>query len=79
MPAYMLISQTHKSTSRLTFFEGYFSYLYLVVVTITTVGYGDITAKSLIGKVMLMLGAIWGAFLISLIVLVVANVFDLEK
>ena len=48
-------------------------------MTITTVGYGDITAASLVGKIILMFCSIWGAFLLSLIVLVVANMFDLKK
>ena len=64
---------------RLSFWEDYFCYVYLVVVTLTTVGYGDITAKSMLGKTVIMISAIWGAFIISLIVLVVASVFDLKK
>jgi undecaprenyl pyrophosphate phosphatase UppP len=79
MPAQMLINEREDRDQGIAVFEGYFSYLYLVVVTITTVGYGDIIAHSVNGKLMLMLGAIWGAFLISLIVLIVANVFALQK
>ena len=63
----------------MNFWEGYIGYVYLVIMTITTVGYGDITAKSLVGKSLLMVCSIWGAILLSLIVLVVANMFELKK
>ena len=59
--------------------EQYFLYTYFVVITITTVGYGDMIAKSLAGRWVVMLTAIWGAILISLIVLVVGSVFELKK
>jgi hypothetical protein len=64
---------------RLPLAEEYFCYIYLMIVTITTVGYGDITAKTIVGKFTLMISSIWGAFLISFIILVVTNNFDLKK
>ena len=54
-------------------------YIYMVIVTITTVGYGDFTPQSMHGKFLMMLSALWGAFLISLIILVESRVFDLKK
>ena len=48
-------------------------------MTITTVGYGDVTAKSIVGKGLLVFSSIWGAFLLSLVILVVANMFELKK
>ena len=50
-----------------------------MVVTITTVGYGDIAPHSYFGRIILMVISIWGAFMISLIVLTVASVFQLSK
>ena len=49
-----------------------YSHFYLIVVTISTVGFGDLTAKSVLGKTLIVLAALWGAFLVSLVVLVVA-------
>jgi hypothetical protein len=48
-------------------------------VTITTVGYGDISPKTTPGKFLISVSAIWGAFMISLVVVIVSSVFDLKK
>jgi hypothetical protein len=45
----------------------------------TTVGYGDIKPNTLAAKFLVMGTAIWGAIMISLIVLIVSSVFDLKK
>jgi len=49
------------------------------VVTITTVGFGDFTPHTAIGKVIIIFCALWGAFLVSLMVLVATKIFTLEK
>ena len=49
------------------------------MVTITTVGFGEITPHTAIGKLIIMFAALWGAFLVSLIVVVATNIFSLEK
>ena len=64
--------------TRLHWYEEFFQFIYLVIITITTVGYGDITTKSLYGKSLIMFASLWGTFLISLVLLMVANVFDLK-
>lgn len=53
--------------------------VYQIVITITSVGYGDFSPKSFIGRMVIMLCSIWGAVLISFIVLVVSNVFSLTE
>ena len=50
----------------------YFNILYLVIVTMTTVGFGDLTPHTYPGKIIIMVTAIWGAFMISLVVLTVS-------
>ena len=45
----------------------------------TTVGFGDFSPNTYPGKVIIMFTALWGAFMISLLVLTVSNVFDLKK
>lgn len=44
--------------------------LYMTVMTITTVGYGDFSPYSLEGKCVMMVAALSGALMISLFVLV---------
>ena len=57
----------------------YFNSVYLIIVTLTTVGFGDFSPKTYPGKIIIMMTSIWGAVMISLVVLVVSNVFDLTK
>ena len=45
----------------------------------TTVGYGDIKPNTIPAKLLSMITAVWGAVMISLIVLTVSSVFDLKK
>jgi len=49
------------------------------MITMTTVGYGDITPQSMIGKYIIMFTAIWGAVMISFVVLMVSNVFEMTE
>ena len=60
-------------------FDNFFNAVYLVLITITTVGYGDFYPESNIGKVLAVCVAIFGAFLISLLVLAFGSIFDLDK
>lgn len=52
--------------------ETYFNSFYLAFITISTVGYGDITPITYPGKIVMMVAALIGAFLISLIVLILS-------
>jgi len=49
--------------------------MWLVIMTITTVGYGDVTPHTTPGKLLAICGALWGAFLISINVVTVAQIF----
>ena len=60
-------------------FDNYFYSIWLIVITITTVGYGDIAPHTFQGKIIAIITALFGAFLISLLVLAVSSVFDLNK
>lgn len=53
--------------------------IYQIIITITSVGYGDFTPKSFIGRAIISICAIWGAVMISFIVLVVSNIFQLTE
>jgi hypothetical protein len=49
------------------------------VVSITTVGFGDLVPYSYIGRSIIMIAAFWGAFLISLLIVTVSKSFELSR
>lgn len=59
-------------------FADYTKVFWFVVVTMSTVGYGDITPKTLPGRFLAFLLSIWGVFIISLVVLIFFNFMQLD-
>lgn len=59
-------------------YQDYGSAIWCIVITSTTVGYGDSYPKTIGGQITCIASAFWGTFVISLLVLVIANVFELE-
>jgi hypothetical protein len=59
-------------------FNSFFQSCYLVVITMTTVGFGDISPATVFGKAVILLTAMWGTFLIGLLILSVGAVFNLK-
>ena len=51
--------------------------IYLVIITLTTVGYGDLFPFTDGGNLICVITAIWGGFMASLLVLIISNVFEL--
>ena len=45
----------------------------------TTVGYGDISSISVYGRLISMINAIWGTFIISLLVASIGKIFQLSE
>ena len=62
---------------RLTFtnYSNWWNSLWCIIITITTVGFGDLFARSLIGRIMLIIAAILGNFLFSMLVSNLENIF----
>ena len=52
--------------------------IYMVIVTMTTVGFGDYVPYTTLGKIITMLTALWGAFIISLLIVSVNAIFTLS-
>jgi hypothetical protein len=48
-------------------------------MTITTVGYGDYFPHTAIGRIIILIVAIWGTFIVSMMVVVVSNTLTMEK
>jgi len=49
-----------------------------MVITLTTVGYGDVYPSTVFGRCLIMCIAFWGTFLISLMIMSVSMVFSLK-
>ena len=59
-------------------FDDYFTSIWCVIITMTTVGYGDVFAVSPFGRVISIINALWGAFIISLLVGSIQGIFNLS-
>ena len=59
-------------------FDRIFNSLWCVVITLTTVGYGDFRPGTTYGKFIIMIASIWGTFLISLIIISLQQVLDMS-
>ena len=55
-----------------------FNAVWLTIVTITSVGYGDVFPHTNAGKVLAMIAALWGAFLMALLVVAATSSFKLD-
>ena len=51
-------------------FENYFTAVWCVFITMTTVGYGDFFPVTVYGRMVCILSALWGTFLISMFIIV---------
>ena len=60
-------------------FDSYFNSIWFTVITLTTIGYGDISPLTIPGKLTTIILAFWGAVLMALIVVVLYKVFDLSE
>jgi hypothetical protein len=68
----------NKDGTTTSYFDNYFNSVWLVVVTITTVGYGGYVPQTYAGKWVAMFAALWGSFMVSLLVLSTSAIFDLS-
>ena len=59
-------------------FDNYFNSIWFTVITLTTIGYGDIAPVTHLGRCVTIILALWGALLLSLLVVTVSNIFLLD-
>lgn len=60
-------------------FDEIINCVWLVIITMTTVGYGDYFPRTLIGRGLITIIAIWGNFLLSMLVITLMNTVAMEK
>jgi potassium intermediate/small conductance calcium-activated channel subfamily N protein 2 len=54
-------------------FNNLFNSVWCVVITMTTIGYGDFFPRTIYGRIMDIIVAVWGIFIVSLTVVVLNN------
>jgi Ion channel len=59
-------------------FEQFICSIWAVVITMATVGFGDIVPVSHIGRVIIMITSIWGTFIFTLVIVAFSAVFNLS-
>lgn len=67
--------QSGETSSYVSFFNA----MWFTVITLTTIGYGDISPGTVPGKIVTILLAFWGAIFIALLVSIVSNIFNLSN
>ena len=55
------------------------SAIWLTVITLTTVGYGDICPQTIGGQITCCVIALWGSFVVSLLVMVTCEIFEFDE
>lgn len=58
-------------------FDQYFQAIWVIIITICTIGYGDLVPFSPIGRIIIIITSFWGAFIISILIVVAANFIQL--
>ncbi|TNV86875.1 hypothetical protein FGO68_gene8363 [Halteria grandinella] len=59
-------------------FEQFYSSIWAVVITMATVGFGDIVPASHVGRFIMMLTSIWGTFIFTLVIVAFGSMFNLS-
>ena len=67
-----------KSPTNYDALDNYVDAIWLIIITMTTVGYGDITAKTTGGRIISMISCLSGVFLTSMIIVTITNFLNLE-
>lgn len=57
-------------------FESVENSIWCVIITMTTVGYGDFYPRTLFGRILDIIIAIWGIFIVSMMVVVLSNTLE---
>lgn len=53
--------------------------IWLTIITMTTVGFGDLFPRTILGRGIDVLLVIWGTFIVSLMVVVLTNTLNMDQ
>jgi voltage-gated potassium channel Kch len=53
--------------------------IWLTIITMTTVGYGDFYPRTIFGRVIDVILVVWGTFIVSLMVVVLTNTLNMDQ
>ena len=53
--------------------------MWLTIITMTTVGYGDFYPRTIFGRVIDVILVVWGTFIVSLMVVVLTNTLNMDQ
>ena len=59
-------------------FEQFYSSIWAVVITMGTVGFGDIVPVSHFGRFIMMFTTVWGTFIFTLVIVAFSSAFNLS-
>lgn len=59
-------------------FEQFYSALYCAVITMSTVGFGDVVPVSHVGRIITIASSIWGTFIFTLVIVAFSIFFNLN-
>jgi voltage-gated potassium channel Kch len=60
-------------------FNYYWNAFWCMILTMTTVGYGDIFPVTTAGRITTIIACIWGMFVVSMIIVTLTNIIMLTK
>eukprot|EP01016_Furgasonia_blochmanni_P037948 TRINITY_DN4528_c0_g3_i5.p1 TRINITY_DN4528_c0_g3~~TRINITY_DN4528_c0_g3_i5.p1 ORF type:complete len:399 (-),score=52.63 TRINITY_DN4528_c0_g3_i5:419-1615(-) len=60
-------------------YDSYYSAIWNVIVTMTTVGYGDLYARTNFGRIVAFMTCIWGVFIVSMMVITLGNTLNMDN
>lgn len=59
--------------------DNYFNAIWLSIITMTTVGYGDLTPYTQIGRALMIVLCIWGSFVLALFTIMMKEIFEMNN
>lgn len=60
-------------------FASFFNCIWCLIITMTTVGYGDYFPSTIFGRMIIVVACLWGCFLISMFILSITNLLNFEE
>ena len=77
--ALRVAERSEEFTDKMANFTYLSNAVWLTVITLTTVGYGDVAPKTTIGRAVDQVLVLWGALIVSIMVAVLNNIFSMDQ